>query len=57
VERALTARRLLHPRSEEGSYRFFCTGDVEGFQALGTRFLQMPLGAVRHVELGARAAA
>ncbi|MEA2212920.1 MAG: glutamate racemase [Solirubrobacteraceae bacterium] len=57
VERALTARRLLHPRSEEGSYRFFCTGDVEGFQALGTRFLQMPLGAVQHVELGARAVA
>ena len=57
VERALTARRLLHPRTGEGSYRFFCTGDVEGFQALGTRFLQMPLGEVRHVELGARAAA
>jgi glutamate racemase len=57
VERALTARRLLHPRAGEGSYRFFCTGDVESFQALGTRFLQMPLGEVRHVGLGARAAA
>jgi glutamate racemase len=57
VERALTARRLLHPRTDEGSYRFFCTGDVAGFEALATRFLQMPLGEVRHVQLGARAAA
>jgi glutamate racemase len=57
VERALTARRLLHPRTGEGSYRFLCTGEVAAFQALGTRFLQMPLGEVKHVELGARAAA
>ncbi|MEO6857243.1 MAG: glutamate racemase [Solirubrobacteraceae bacterium] len=57
VERALTARELLHPRADEGSYRFFCTGEVSAFEALGTRFLQMPLGEVRHVDLGARAAA
>jgi glutamate racemase len=57
VERALTARRLLHPRAGEGSYRFYCTGEVGVFAALGTRFLQMPLGEVKHVELGARAAA
>jgi glutamate racemase len=57
VERALTARRLLHPRRDEGSYGFFCTGEVASFEALGTRFLQMPLGEVRHVELGARTAA
>jgi hypothetical protein len=30
---------------------------VEAFRALGTRFLQMPLGEVRHVEVGARLAA
>jgi glutamate racemase len=57
VERALTARGLLHPRADEGSYRFLCTGEVSAFEALGTRFLQMPLGEVRHVDLGARAAA
>jgi glutamate racemase len=57
VERALTARGRLHPRSGEGSYEFLCTGDVEAFESLGTRFLQMPLGEVRHVELGVRAAA
>jgi glutamate racemase len=51
VERALSARVLLNPQSVEGSYRFRCTGDVESFRALGTRFLQMPLGEVVHVEL------
>jgi glutamate racemase len=53
VERALAARGLLNPRASEGDYRFRCTGDVESFRALGTRFLQMPLGVVTHVELDA----
>jgi glutamate racemase len=53
VERALTARGLLNPRTGEGSYRFRCTGDVAAFTRLGTRFLQMPLGEVVHVDLGA----
>lgn len=57
VERALASRRLLNPQAEEGSYRFLCTADVESFRTLGTRFLQMPLGQVGHVELGTRAAA
>ena len=51
VERALASRGLLNPRAEEGSYRFRCTGDVNTFRALGTRFLQMPLGEVVHVDL------
>jgi glutamate racemase len=55
AERALTARGLLNPRSGEGSYRFQCTGDVDTFEQLGTRFLQMPLGEVVHVDLQARA--
>jgi glutamate racemase len=57
VERALTARALLNPRDGEGSYRFRCTGPTDAFHALGTRFLQMPLGEVSHVELGAPVAA
>lgn len=57
VERALTARGLLNPQPEEGSYGFRCTGDVESFRLLGTRFLQMPLGEVVHVELGTGVAA
>jgi glutamate racemase len=48
---------LLNPQPGEGTYRFRCTGDVESFRALGTRFLQMPLGEVRQVRLGARVAA
>ncbi len=52
VERALAARGRLNPQRDEGSYRFLCTGDVGSFHALGTRFLQMPLGEVVHVELG-----
>ncbi|MBV9713992.1 MAG: glutamate racemase [Solirubrobacterales bacterium] len=57
VERALAARGLENPQSEEGSYRFRCTGEASSFKALGTRFLQMPLGEVAQVELGAARAA
>jgi glutamate racemase len=57
VERALASRELLNPQLEEGSYDFQCTGDVESFRALGTRFLQMPLGEVTHVALPAAAEA
>ena len=51
VERALAARGLQNPRTGEGDYRFQCTADVESFKALGTRFLQMPLDEVVHVDL------
>jgi len=54
VERALAARALQNPQTKEGDYRFRCTGDVETFRALGSRFLQMPLGDVVHVDLAAR---
>jgi glutamate racemase len=51
VERALDVRGLLNERTGEGAYRFHCTGDVEAFRTLGTRFLQMPLGRVERVRL------
>ncbi len=51
VEHALSTRELQNPRSDEGDYRFLCTGDTEAFHELGTRFLQMPLGGVEHVHL------
>jgi len=51
VERALAAGDLLSRRTGEGAYRFHCTGDVEAFRTLGTRFLQMPLGEVQGVRL------
>lgn len=57
AERALAARGLLNPRAGEGEYRFHCTADAVSFKALGTRFLQMPLKEVLHVELDERLAA
>jgi glutamate racemase len=59
VEHVLGSRSLANPRAEaavdgppdEGAYRFLCTGDTETFRRLGTRFLQMPLGTVEHVDL------
>jgi glutamate racemase len=58
VEHALSARSLGNPRPDgEGEYRFLCTGDVDAFRALGTHFLQLPLGDVEHVALRAEAPA
>jgi glutamate racemase len=61
VEHVLGARGLANPRgerdAEEGAYRFLTTGDVEAFRALGSVFLQLPLGEVGHVTLRAAEAA
>jgi glutamate racemase len=51
VECALSARELGSPNTGEGDYRFLCTGDAESFRALGTRFLQLPLGEIGHVDV------
>ncbi|HEX7058803.1 MAG TPA: glutamate racemase [Solirubrobacterales bacterium] len=53
VQRTLAAGGLGRERPEEGDYRFLCSGDVDSFRALGTRFLQMPLGTVEQVDLRA----
>lgn len=52
VQRTLASAGLLHERDAEGDYRFLCTGDAESFRAVGTRFLQMPLGEVERIEVG-----
>jgi glutamate racemase len=57
VEHVLGSRGLATRQTGEGYYRFLCTGDVEAFRALGTRFLQMPLGPVERVALRSEAAA
>jgi glutamate racemase len=51
VQRILESRGLASGNSAEGTYSFLCTGDVTSFRELGTRFLQMPLGEVEHVDL------
>ncbi len=53
VECALAARGLDSPAVGEGDYRFLCTGGADDFRALGTRFLQLPLGDVEHVDVHA----
>jgi glutamate racemase len=57
VAHALEARGLGSPRRHEGDYRFLATGDPHAFREAGTRFLQLPLGEVEHVALGAEVAA
>ena len=57
VQRALSARVEQVPRDGEGSYGFRTTGSVAAFEELGSRFLQMPLGEVLHVEIDAAPAA
>jgi glutamate racemase len=57
VAGSLELARLSSEASGEGEYRFLCTGDVEAFRAVGSRFLQLPIEQIEHVELGAVVAA
>lgn len=51
VEKALRDADMENAPGRRGSYRFLCSGDPESFRASGTRFLQLPLGEVRHVSV------
>jgi glutamate racemase len=51
AQRLLESAGLEAHTDAEGEYRFLCTGDVASFRELGTRFLQMPLGEVEHVDV------
>jgi glutamate racemase len=51
AQRVLEAEDVASPNRGEGTYRFLCTGEVDAFRELGTRFLQMPLGEVERVEV------
>jgi glutamate racemase len=53
VEHVLGTHGLDSPKGGEGSYGFLCTGEPAPFRAQGTRFLQLPLGEVEQVRLGA----
>jgi glutamate racemase len=52
VQRTLEREGIARSDGGEGAYDFLCTGDTDAFRAIGTRFLQMPLGEVERVELG-----
>jgi glutamate racemase len=51
VQRTLEDAGLAREPVGEGAYDFLCTGDAEAFREVGTRFLQMPLGAVERIEI------
>jgi len=55
VEHVLGSHGLDSPREAEGTYGFLCTGEPATFCANGTRFLQLPLGDVEQVRVGAPA--
>ena len=49
VAESLEGAKLGATRDGEGDYRFLCTGDVETFRELGSRFLLMPIEQVEQV--------
>jgi glutamate racemase len=57
VAETLARKGIENNAAREGSYRFLTTGDPEQFEAMGTRFLQLPIASVEHVEIAALQAA
>jgi glutamate racemase len=51
----LRSAGLERPEGRRGDYRFLASGEPEEFRRLGTRFLQLPIGAVGQVEVAASA--
>ncbi len=51
VEARLRDAGLANDDARRGAYRFLATGDPDEFRRLGTRFLQLPIGSVEHVEV------
>jgi glutamate racemase len=51
VEARLRAAGVENDESRRGDYRFLATGDPEHFRRVGTRFLQLPIGNVEHVDV------
>jgi glutamate racemase len=53
VEATLRDQDLENDEHRRGEYGFLATGDPEQFRRAGTRFLQLPIGSVEHVEVAA----
>jgi len=51
AQRCLESGDLLRRSGREGDYSFLCTDEVDAFRELGSRFLQMPLGAIEQIEV------
>ena len=57
VAETLARKDWEHEPDRLGRYRFLTTGDPAVFRTLGERFLQLPLGDVERITLGAQRAA
>jgi glutamate racemase len=57
VETTLREAGIENHEHRRGDYRFLATGDPEQFRRAGTRFLQLPIGQVEHVEVAVGSAA
>ena len=55
VESRLREADAENDEARRGNYSFLATGDPEQFRRVGTRFLQLPIGAVEHVDVAAAA--
>ena len=51
VETRLRDAGLENDEARRGQYAFLATGDPEEFRRVGTRFLQLPIGNVEHVDV------
>ncbi|MDQ3935886.1 MAG: glutamate racemase [Actinomycetota bacterium] len=51
VERELEAGGLGAPEDRRGTYRFMCSGDPDEFRRVGTRFLQLPMEHIHHIDV------
>jgi glutamate racemase len=51
VESELSGSGLAAPPHRRGQYGFLASGDPEQFRRLGTRFLQLPIARVGHVQV------
>jgi glutamate racemase len=51
VDSRLREAGVAEDEDRRGQYRFLATGEPEEFRRLGTRFLQLPIAGVEHVEV------
>lgn len=49
VAETLARKGIENDTNRDGASRFLTTGDPSSFMAMGTRFLQLPIGTVEHV--------
>jgi glutamate racemase len=52
VAETLARKCIENEGGREGVYRFLTSGDPEAFRRMGSRFLQLPIAEVEHVDLG-----